>query len=411
MAKYKLENITNDKTLLKYLNFDDEYFEKVWLSILNYSIPISLIFFFLTLVAFISTQYDLEISWNDISQIISSILTIVLIAFVSFIGAFFLLFAIHFAGMILLLVIESIFFSIIKITPKFKHQKNYSHRRKNEIKSDLEKYLGLTSIEIKEKIKVTTNTKFKKELTDLYLYNYDRIKEYRNTGLFYGFEKFHHMEFDNHVSLLKKDIDEFYGLDNNSHNYREELICEGKGNHSSNSQIKRKVNDYLQYFGTGKKSKKNIPTKINRFKAAKFNWEEINSKRGNIGMSGELLVFKYETQKIINSDVSKYLDDLKHISLIEGDGAGYDIISVDEKGFPFYIEVKSTTGDLNQKLYFSKNEIDFMNEHPTKYNLYRVFNLDVEEMSGDIVIYRGRDSIFNAFELTPNSFIGEVIKK
>ena len=45
-----------------------------------------------------------------------------------------------------------------------------------------------------------------------------------------------------------------------------------------------------------------------------------------------------------------------HTSVIQGDGAGYDIKSFDENGNIKYIEVKTTAGSLNTDFYMSPKE-------------------------------------------------------
>ncbi len=64
----------------------------------------------------------------------------------------------------------------------------------------------------------------------------------------------------------------------------------------------------------------------------------------------------------------------KHVSKIEGDGAGYDILSFDEDGRRLYIEVKTTTGNYNTPFYVTNHELTQSIGFPDQYLLYRVYH-------------------------------------
>lgn len=66
------------------------------------------------------------------------------------------------------------------------------------------------------------------------------------------------------------------------------------------------------------------------FYAKKIEFDKLNSERKEIGDRGE--VFVYEDQKkIVASFAPQLVRKIRHVSKKDGDGAGFDILSFDEK--------------------------------------------------------------------------------
>lgn len=283
-------------------------------------------------------------------------------------------------------------------------RKEYFDKTVKELAEEVKRYSLLGVDEIIFEINNTSDLHYKDNLKSIFIRNYEQLKQYDRYNLFATDDE---ISLKRYLLKCKKEIDKLYGFNSaNNHLYIPNTPPRGLSkNLTSDSRL-------LRYFTSPfrKNSLKSIDsnaiTKVKKFRPAKLDWESISKIRGDIGLAGEYLVMKFETQRIIQQDDYKYLDELEHTSIVKGDGAGYDILSVGEKGFPVYIEVKSTTGGFQNKLFFSNNEIEFMNAHPTKYQLFRVYNLDIENMTGDIMIYRGRDEINQAFELFPASYYG-----
>lgn len=97
------------------------------------------------------------------------------------------------------------------------------------------------------------------------------------------------------------------------------------------------------------------------------------------GIEAEKLVLTLEIERAKNdSKLQKYIDDIVHVAVDEGDGLGYDIRSIylDEvtnEVKPFYIEVKSTIGGINTPFYLSANEKRVAEEKGKEYSIYRLF--------------------------------------
>jgi hypothetical protein len=114
------------------------------------------------------------------------------------------------------------------------------------------------------------------------------------------------------------------------------------------------------------------------------------NKRNSItGITGEEFVLNYEREKLEGLSVKSIHKKLKHTSVEEGDGLGYDIKSVDENGNEIYIEVKATSGSFLTPFYITRNELVCSQDNPDKYRLYRLYDFDHKKRTGKIKIFSG----------------------
>lgn len=106
----------------------------------------------------------------------------------------------------------------------------------------------------------------------------------------------------------------------------------------------------------------------------------INNLKRNTkqGLTGEELVIK--NQKAILSkdpELNEYVDKIKHLSVDEGDGAGYDILSFkkdeENKIIEHYIEVKSTNSGIETPFFMSSNELEIAKIKGKQYSIYRLY--------------------------------------
>lgn len=102
------------------------------------------------------------------------------------------------------------------------------------------------------------------------------------------------------------------------------------------------------------------------------NWEEINKKRKMIGLKGEEITVVIEQTFLESIGRKDLAQKVRHVSLEDGDGLGYDILSFFENGKEKYIEVKTTTVSLSSSFYLSKNELAFLKEHNENAFIYRI---------------------------------------
>ena len=106
------------------------------------------------------------------------------------------------------------------------------------------------------------------------------------------------------------------------------------------------------------------------------------------GFSGEMWVENFERDRL--SSIGLDPDSVRHASKLDGDGIGYDILSLEDDGItPRYIEVKTTSGNESQSIYFTDNEMRFSTKHRDHYYLYRVYNFKAANKTADLTIIKG----------------------
>lgn len=129
-----------------------------------------------------------------------------------------------------------------------------------------------------------------------------------------------------------------------------------------------------------KKSVKLKPTHVD------FVQKAVSQK--NIGQAGEEFVYQYEREKVSKYKLPK-TKQVRWVSKLDGDGLGYDILSFDKTGREIYIEVKATEGPENGTLFITANELEMSELYSEQYRLYRVYDLDVVNLTGKISIREG----------------------
>ncbi|WP_290079328.1 DUF3883 domain-containing protein [Lactobacillus taiwanensis] len=154
------------------------------------------------------------------------------------------------------------------------------------------------------------------------------------------------------------------------------------------------------------KNRKNLRS---RFIPKKIDWENLNGRKSKLGLLGEEYVMRYETNRVIKFGMRDD-DRVIHLSEEQGDGAGFDILSVNKNGKDKYIEVKTTTGNLDLPFYMSKNEKSFFELHKNENDvyLYRVYNFDTKKKKGDVKILTCKDILDN-YQFDPITY--KVTKK
>lgn len=94
----------------------------------------------------------------------------------------------------------------------------------------------------------------------------------------------------------------------------------------------------------------------------------------SLGEAGELFALDFERWRLIQLGAGQLADRVKHVSVDEGDGAGYDIRSYESDGRERFIEVKTTSFGERTPFYVSANEARFARDHVDHFRLYRLFD-------------------------------------
>jgi hypothetical protein len=96
----------------------------------------------------------------------------------------------------------------------------------------------------------------------------------------------------------------------------------------------------------------------------------------DLGERGEEFVVKYERWRLVKAKRPDLAPQVRRISITEGDGAGYDVLSFDLDAREKYIEVKTTTGGKRTPFIVTLNEVEFSENNPEDFLLYRVIGFD-----------------------------------
>lgn len=99
-----------------------------------------------------------------------------------------------------------------------------------------------------------------------------------------------------------------------------------------------------------------------------------------IGLKGELFVMQFESARLKKLGLNT-ADYPKHLAL-ESMHYGFDVLSLNERKEEIYIEVKTTTRQQTdpaaRRFFISNNEFDVFSDSASKYQLYRVYNVENE---------------------------------
>lgn len=159
---------------------------------------------------------------------------------------------------------------------------------------------------------------------------------------------------------------------------------------------------FIAIEGVGKNKQALNEDEINKrkrrsdvFIGRKIDWSKKRERDSNLGNMGEEFVYEYEKDRVYEFDPSS-VDRVLHLSILQGDGLGYDISSVNDDGSTRRIEVKTTTGGLATPFYMSENEKMFFETYKDDGAfVYRVYEFDTTTRRGKIEIITADDLLTN----------------
>jgi hypothetical protein len=104
----------------------------------------------------------------------------------------------------------------------------------------------------------------------------------------------------------------------------------------------------------------------------KFDPVERDHYNRSLGKAGERFVLDLERRQLTEADRSDLAKKVRWVSLEDGDGAGYDVLSFDLAGRERLLEVKTTNGSARTPFFLSRNERGLAAERPADWRIYRV---------------------------------------
>jgi hypothetical protein len=136
---------------------------------------------------------------------------------------------------------------------------------------------------------------------------------------------------------------------------------------------------------------------------AKRNYLEMETRNSALGLAGEQLVLRYEQERLSREGQDGLASKIIHISAIESDSRGFDILSYETDGRERLIEVKTTRFGALTPFFASRNEVDVSDRRNKDYQLYRVFKFSEQPK-----LFLLPGSLKRTCELDPLSFAARI---
>jgi Domain of unknown function (DUF3883) len=128
-----------------------------------------------------------------------------------------------------------------------------------------------------------------------------------------------------------------------------------------------------------------MPSPKTSFEGRDIDFEGKAKIDKELGDAGEELVKLHEVRQLENWK----LHVKAKLVRVAKPGEGFDVYSFDKNGNEKFIEVKTTTGNWKNRFYLTRHELKFMSDNNSKYSIYRVFNFDEENNSGEFFELKG----------------------
>ena len=140
-----------------------------------------------------------------------------------------------------------------------------------------------------------------------------------------------------------------------------------------------------------------------RVGALSINFAAIEASNRALGRAGEETVLNAERFRLSTGGRDDLASEVRHVSMVDGDGLGYDIQSfwglTDE---PVFIEVKTTRYGKELPFYISANEVKSSNDLGPAYRLWRLYRYG----KPDTGYYRLPGPLARHAQLQPDTYRG-----
>lgn len=112
--------------------------------------------------------------------------------------------------------------------------------------------------------------------------------------------------------------------------------------------------------------------------ARKYDVAERDARNRALGRAGEERILAHERANLLAAGRTDLAERIRWVSHVDGDGAGYDILSFDTDGSDRLIEVKTTNGWERTPFHISRNELTVAEERRADWRLVRLWNFSRE---------------------------------
>lgn len=117
----------------------------------------------------------------------------------------------------------------------------------------------------------------------------------------------------------------------------------------------------------------------------KFDPASRDARNRDLGRRGEELVYWSEREALERAGRADLARQVRWVSDVDGDGAGYDILSFDPSGMERLIEVKTTTGGQFTPFFLSENERSLAQERSDAFRLRRLYDFAQQPRAFDLI--------------------------
>ncbi|UYO56248.1 DUF3883 domain-containing protein [Rhodopseudomonas palustris] len=139
---------------------------------------------------------------------------------------------------------------------------------------------------------------------------------------------------------------------------------------------------------------------VRRRLIAKFDPAARDFRNRLLGKAGEELVVYTERRRLQAFGRHDLAKDVRWVSDLDGDGAGYDIRSFEPDGQLRLLEVKTTCGNERTPFWITRRECEVAAEQPEAYRIRRLFHFRNQVSTFDIA-----PPLDNALRMTPTTFL------
>ena len=108
--------------------------------------------------------------------------------------------------------------------------------------------------------------------------------------------------------------------------------------------------------------------------AAKRDYIERESRNSSLGLAGEKFIVQYERWRLSSLGEENLASKVEHVSVTQGDGLGFDVLSYDVSGRERFIEVKTTSFGKETPFFITRNEVGLSKAETERFHIYRLFD-------------------------------------
>ncbi|MDP1535609.1 MAG: DUF3883 domain-containing protein [Burkholderiales bacterium] len=106
----------------------------------------------------------------------------------------------------------------------------------------------------------------------------------------------------------------------------------------------------------------------------KRDYIERESRNSSLGLAGEKFIVQYEQWRLSTLGEERLAGKVEHVSVTQGDGLGFDVLSYDATGRERFIEVKTTSFGKETPFFITRNEVGLSKAEIERFHIYRLFD-------------------------------------